>query len=264
MKITRFLTMFTVAAVAVTIAACGGSDGDSTADVGSIPEGTWYGSIEKTGLETVLIVLDDGETWGLYADPYASDYRYANAGVLYGEVRGQSNGRFSGSIRDFAIGDGVYDGTLDGTFIERSEITATARGEEGEVTFSGSYDDWYDQSPMSLEELAGTYNGIGVAGTANSDVLGGGDDIPVTIDGAGNLLMPADETGCSASGTIAPRSNGKNVFDLSVTFHGASCVLEAVRGIALAEDDGLVAMAINPSRDGGFLYIGGRGSATLN
>ena len=67
----------------------GGSDGPS-----STAEGFWVGPT-SSGYTARLVVLENGETWGLYSTPTAI------VGALYGSTNSSNNGTLTGSGSDF-------------------------------------------------------------------------------------------------------------------------------------------------------------------
>lgn len=68
-------------------------------------------------------------------------------------------------------------------------------------------------------------------------------------------------SGCTFSGSIAPRASGKAVYDLTVTFNGGACLLgtQTVRGIAAVAGSGasqvLYAATLDATRSAGFVAI---------
>jgi hypothetical protein len=66
---------------------------------------------------------------------------------------------------------------------------------------------------------------------------------------------------CSASGTAKPRSSGKNVFDVSITFTGTNCALgnnTVTTGVGYydAATRQVLVMALNSAKTDGFIYVG--------
>lgn len=242
------LARYSALAAAAFLAACGGGSGGGSESDGGMPptqtssaEGFWTGKA-SSGFDVNMAVLDNGETWGIYA----------SGGVIYGALHGQttaSNGTLTGSGRDFDLSSGeIVSSSYSGTYASQSNINVRlANG----TTFTANYAATYDQ-PASLSALAGTYTGHGVATGAPVQAM------PVTITSSGTITMPPS-LGCAASGTVAPRAGGKNVFNLSVTFNGASCVLgngATVFGVAYYESGKLLAMGLLPSKVAGFIFTG--------
>jgi hypothetical protein len=121
----------------------------------------------------------------------------------------------------------------------------------------------YDQ-PASLTSLASQYAGVSATTAGSGSVL----QTSMVIAGS-NIIMPADANGCSASGTMTPHSTSHGtvgVFDLSLTFSGASCPLNdpltdgtTVNGIAIRQAYGnlLQIMTATPNGSKDFFFLGG-------
>lgn len=241
--------MFRIALLAATVAlvACGGGGSGAPAPVAAASasvEGFWSGTA-STGPQVSFVVLENGETWGLYASAGSI------VGALYGStsVNGTS---VSGSGSDFnLINRTVAAGSFTGTVATKASLNiSTSLG----TTLNSVYDTSYDQ-PASLASLAGTYVGQGVTGrTAPQSTT-------VTVSALG--AVSSSGLGCAANGTATPRPTGKNVFNISVTFTGASCALGngvVVTGIATFNPATrqLLSMAMNPAKSDGFIYAGTR------
>ena len=200
----------------VLLAACGGGGGDSAPAVATpvapIPvasaEGFWEGTA-STGNVVSLAVLETGETWGVYSSSGAI------VGALFGNTTSLNGSSLSGSGTDFNIPSRtVGAGTYSGTFSANSTIrVATSSGS----TFSGTYVPAYDQ-PASIAALAGSFSGQGVSGSSPVQ------NASIIVSASSNITVPAT-LGCSASGTVAPRPGGKNIYNLTVTFAGSTCAL---------------------------------------
>ena len=114
-RLTGYTAVTAAVAATVLLSACGGGGSDDgQADTGTPPpaatsaEGFWVGK-SSTGFDVNLAVLENGDTWGVYA----------RSGVLYGALRGtttSANGTLSGTgaevdLSTGAIGTGAYTGT---------------------------------------------------------------------------------------------------------------------------------------------------------
>jgi hypothetical protein len=234
---------YTLAATAVAIlAACGGGGG-STPTAGTA-EGFWSGTT-NTGYDVALAVLENGETWGIYISNSGLE------GALYGTSTGSGN-TFSASGSNFNLRAwSVTGGTLTGTVVQRSTINAVSNGGG---TLSLTYDASYD-TPATLTAVAGNYtvSGISASGSANN--------VPMTITSGG--LVTVTGTGCSASGTVAPRSSGKNIYNISMTFTGINCALGnggTASGIFVLDrsvtPNIALSLALTPSKQDGFIAVG--------
>ena len=106
----------------------------------------------------------------------------------------------------------------------------------------------------SLAAVTGTFSGQGVSGTSPVQT------VSVTISPSGAITVPASQ-GCSAAGSAKPRTSGKNIFDVTVTFTGSTCALgdgASTTGIAYynATTRRVLVMAMNAAKSDGFIYVG--------
>ena len=206
------------------------------------PEGLWEGRA-STGVDVALTVLENGETWGVYA---SGGYI---VGALFGDTTARGN-QLSGSGVDFnLLSRTVQPGSYTGSFTARSSINVQL---SAGATFTGSYNAAYDQ-PASATNLAGSFTGEAVTGLTAPQA------VSITVSAAGVITMPASQ-GCSAAGTARPRATGKNVFDVSVTFQGNGCALghgTTARGVAYYDtaQRRLLVLALNNARTDGFIYV---------
>jgi hypothetical protein len=242
------LTLF----VSALFAGCGGGSGGggggsstpaapSALATTTTAEGFWSGPA-STGTNVSLVVLETGETWGVYS------LGNAVVGALHGSTT-SSGTTLSGAGSDFNIpARTVTPGTFTGTFAAKSTISVTTS--LGAV-FNGTYGNAYDTA-ASLTSVAGSFSGSGVTATTSAQTVG------VGISSLG--VISATGIGCSAAGTAAPRSTGKNVFNVTVTFTGSSCVLGSgtvTTGVAYYDvaSRQLLVMALNAAKTDGFLYL---------
>lgn len=238
MKIPLYSASAAVSA-AILLTACGGGGGSGA---NASAEGFWGGT-SSTGYNVQMVILENGETWGLYT----------SGSVLYGALYGNtttSGNSVSGSGSDFnLVSRTVTPGTYSGTVSERSSISLTT----GSTVFNGTYGTTYDQA-ASLAAVAGVYSGKAVTGTTAAQ------SINATITTAGSLSIPAT-LGCATSGTVTPRPTGKNIFNLSVTFTGSTCALGnggTATGILYYDSVNrqILAMGMNPAKSDGFIAFG--------
>lgn len=234
----------------LTLAACGGGDGDSPPPATSeTAEGLWIGTT-NTNRSVTGVLLDDGTYYVLYS-------RVNNPSVIGGVVQGHGtsiNGSFSSSdARDFNIeGLGVLPATISASYVARQSFNGVVMYPSDAVSFTTTYDSQYDLTP-SLATLAGTFTGQ-VAFSL------GVEDATVTISNTG-AISGAGASGCTFTGTAAPRTSG-NVFNMSITFGGAPCFFagQTLTGIAYYDPDPtdkrLYAAAPNATRTDGVLFVG--------
>ncbi len=244
---TKFrLAGYSALVAATLLTACGGGGSDAPSTPAPPPaatsvEGFWTGK-SAAGFDVALAVLENGDTWGVYT----------SNGAIYGALQGNttsSGGTLTGSGREFDLGSGTMaSGTYNGTYTAKTRIDV--RLSNG-TAFAGTYATAYDQ-PASLSALAGTYTGSGVSTGAPVQSM------TVTISATGAISAPPS-LGCSISGSAAPRAGGKNIFDLRITFAGASCTLgngATASGVAYYEGGTLLAMGLLPSQTAGFIFTG--------
>lgn len=249
----------TAVGLSILLAACGGGGDDSApAGGGSAPaaappvaagtaEGFWQGK-SSTGSSVALAVLENGETWGLY-----SQGGYI-VGALYGNTTSTGGTKLSGSGLDFNIPSrSVTQGSYSGTFEAKGSVDVTM---STGATFKGTYDATYDQAPAPLTALAGTFTGTGVSGTSPVQTA----SVTIRDDGYFSTSLAPQ---CFVSGSIAPRSSGKNVYDVVAGFTGADCALgngASTTGTAYydAASKHIEVLAVNAAKSDGFIYIGSK------
>ncbi len=248
------LTSITIALLSLGLSACGGGSGSTPAPPPPPPpaqtssaEGFWSGTT-SSGFSILGAVLENGEYWVMY---------YAN-GVLYGVVQGtgtSSNGNFTSTNGlDFSLGGTVTPVAVSGSYRERASLQGVVTPQAGgsPVTFTAAYDAAYE-IPATLAAVAGVWRGR----------LANGETYSINV-GASGAFTGAGSSGCTFSGSIAPRPSGKAVWNVSVTFNGGVCLLgtQTITGIAVVAGSGaaqvLYAAALNATRSAGFVLISTR------
>ena len=237
---------------AIVAVGCGGGGGgseDGTPVPTTSAEGLWNG-ITSNGRAMSALVLDDGAYWVLYS-------LLGNHAVIAGAVQGNGNSQnsafTSSNGRDFNLeGLGISAVTVNANYVMRDRLSGSLRytGSGEVVSFSSSYDAAYDLTP-SLGIIEGIYSGSAVTS-------GGVEFATVAISTSGGI-SGAGASGCTFSGTAAPRSQG-NVYNVAVTFNGGICAngRDTVTGVAYY-DAGLkqlVSAALNSGRSNGFIFAG--------
>ncbi|MGI9302241.1 MAG: hypothetical protein ACR2RB_05970 [Gammaproteobacteria bacterium] len=241
------------ALTALAMSGCGGGSDPAPASTPSSSgsaEGIWNGTTD-TSRTIAGIVLDDGTYYVIYASPGSSA---GPSGVIQGNGT-SNNGNFSSSnTRDFNLeGLGVLSATVSANSSARQSFNGSinyADPSVGSVSFTSTYDTRYDATP-NLNALAGTYTGD-VASSAGSE------SASVTVASNGSFTG-SGASGCTFTGTAIPRSSG-NIFNISISFAAAPCVLPntTVSGVAFFDEASgdLIATAPNSSRTDGVLFIG--------
>jgi hypothetical protein len=216
-------------AVAAAVAACGGSGNDLASPATTVdrPEGIYGGTLTGSASPDFrMLVLENGELWSFYGTETAPGYTVG--GLVQGAVTVSGTTFVGTDLRDYGVAPATS-GTTAGSF-NKAAGTITGNVVAGGVTvsFSGApiagslYN--YD-TPASLASFTGAWT---------LDSLDG-DNITLNVT-AGGAVTATTVSGCTFSGTAAPRASGKNVFDINVTFGAAPCLLanQNASGIALA------------------------------
>jgi hypothetical protein len=232
-------------ACASLVASCGGGDPADFDPVLDRAEGIWVGT-SSTGFDVSVAILENGETWGVYTSGASGPI----VGAIHAETS-SSDGRLGGHGREFNIPNRSVTGfSYSGTYVPRSAITVTT---SNFVQLTGTYKPAYLDRAF-LAEIAGTYTGTAVTGTSPVQSI----VATIAADGA---VMVAPSLGCSAAGSVKPRASRRNVFDVVVTFSGASCALgngATVTGVAYYDRDTrrALVMGLNAAQTDGFIAVG--------
>jgi hypothetical protein len=230
------------------ITACGGGGGDSggstPAPVANVEaQGLWSGT-GSTGYTLNAVILETGEFYSMFS----------SGGVAYGIDYGtgtSSGSTFSGSLVEFYIPTNqTFTGNLAGTVTAKSSLSGSTTYNNGNTgTFSMVYNTAYD-TPATLSAITGTYTGTYYTGA------------PVTMAVTSTGVVNGTSTNCSFTGTALPRSTGKNVYNVNLTFTGSQCAPGAgtASGIAvLGTSNGstyIYTAGINSAKTNGFFWIG--------
>lgn len=248
----KFFAATLAAMLCAALGACGGggSGGGSAPPPPPPPdtaEGFWTG-MTSSGFSILGAVLENGEYWVMYHA----------GGVLYGVVQGtgtSNNGNFTSTNGlDFYLGGGVTPVAVSGSYRARASLQGlvTPQGGGAPVTFTAAYEPAYE-TPATAAAVAGVWRGR----------LASGETYSINV-GASGTFTGAGSSGCTFSGTIAPRPSGKAVYDLAATFNGGVCLLgtQTIRGIGVLAGSGatqrLYGAALNATRSAGFVLISTR------
>lgn len=241
------MVMAAAVVCSIGLAACGGGGDDAPAASGSA-EGIWGGT-SSTGLATALIVAQDGQTWGVFG----RDDDTPTAGLLRGTTRVEGN-RTTIDFTGINLLDGTTaTGAFEGTVRSKAALNLTVRGSQ--TTLEATYDSSYD-APVSLAGIAGNYT---VSMFASGLVPEQG--VPITIAPTGAISGSSATPGCTSSGTVSPRTPGKNILNFSLTFQGANCPFAAgssFTGVAQAFQGDFVAIGFDGAATAGLLVTGSR------
>jgi len=208
--------------ILVLLTACGGGDGDPGTKGPNLSgnpgggssgllevEGLWTGQ-SNDGMQTALIVLEDGSAWGL---------QQRRGSVLASAIVGKASGSggvftLPASMVNLAFWS-VANVNYSGSYTTRSSIAATT---SGFPTLALAYKSAYE-SAATVSAVAGSYtlNGISKLGPAPR--------VTMTVAASGAIGFSNWGT-CSPTGTVSARSSGRNVFNLSISFKGACPLAE--------------------------------------
>ncbi|MDR5821965.1 hypothetical protein [Caballeronia sp. LZ043] len=233
------------------LAACGGG---GSPDQSKIPppvtpvaeaNGIYQGT-DSNNDAIVGVILDTGVYYFAYTNSTSNQI-----GLVQGTST-SSGGTFkSTDAKNFYIAQNtVLNDTVSANYTAKSNITGTiapASGNGAGITFTGTYNALYDQTP-SFASLAGTYAGAGGS-------VKGGEPITLTVAADGSFTGKGP-SGCTFKGLTAPH-NGKNVFDATIVFGGAPCTYpgSTIVGIAVQNNNELIAAAALPDRSDAFLVV---------
>jgi hypothetical protein len=233
------------------VAGCGGGGG-SEAPAAAVSAGTAEGlyiGTTSNGRTITGIVLDDGTYYVMYSVPN-------NPAVIAGAIQGtgtSSNGSFtSTNAKDINLeGAGIINGSVSASYVQRQSLNGSITYTSSPSnTFTSTYSADYELTP-TLTALAGTYTG-----TAASPA--GAESATLTVT-AGGAITGAGASGCTLTGTVAPRSQG-NAYDATITFGGAPCLAAnttVTGGIYFdAASKRAYAVALNAARTDGVIYTG--------
>ena len=231
------------AALATLMAGCGGEAGTGTpgADFG-------LGTSSTATTTTTTVPLTPGEAQGVF-EGTASNGLYFNTLVLdndqyytiYGTLAGgtfdvtglltgtgqSSNGGFtSADLKDFPAGGIPLLGTMSASYTPGEIFNEVVSRGGTAVTFPGMAPvntRYVYNTPANLADISGAWTMTTMAG------------IPASLNIAADGTYTATSPECNFSGSMMPRASNKNVFDVTVTFGSAPCVLpnQAASGHAI-------------------------------
>ena len=242
----HFLTrLAAVAAMACSLAACGGSDSTDPAPTPTptpaptpaptpqaTAEGVYKGSL-SSGARFYTLVLENGE----FHTAYTAAASNALAGMVHGKGA-SAGGKFTSSqATDYGVAAQPIAVSVTADYAPGASFNGTVTTANGALTFTGQAPAAAEYSytkPAALSDVAGRWSLVSIEGAeANATVA---------ADGTFNTTLD----GCAFSGAFKPRASGKNVFDVALSFGPAPCVLAGQRLDAhaiLYNDNGLRMLA---------------------
>jgi hypothetical protein len=206
------------------LTACGGGGGSSTAPVtNSVLQGVWSGT-SSSGYALNILSLENGETYVMFGTNVGGNFAVAGFDESPISITGTA---ISGSVHEYDYTGATYTGSMSGTVITGTSVAGT-------TTYSSNVTRTFNATPISgssynyslpaaLVDVSGSWTGTMLNGTSAT----------VSISSTG--VITGSNSGCSFSGTALPRTSGKNVFDISVTFGSSPCALpnQNANGVAI-------------------------------
>lgn len=214
----------------VMLTACGGSSSDAgtAASASFSAEGVYggmLGSSNTLSLSLQMLVLETGELWALYGQDASGQLLVS--GFIQGGTSTTATGMRSTDLRDFA--------TAPPAVLNLSASVGTAAG-----TLAGTLATSTGSASLSVGPIAGSlyrYDAPALPTAVQGDwtlttLQGEVHTVTVAADGS---LTASGLQGCNFTGRVLPRASGKNVYDVTLTFGPAPCVLanQPATGIAL-------------------------------
>jgi hypothetical protein len=210
------------------LAACGGA---SSSDSKNAAEGAWTGT-DSWGNTFSMLVLENGDYYSLYGTSKAGDF------VLQGFDQGapaMNGNNVKGAITEYGSTNKPAKGTLDAKVVPGSSLKGAITNAEG--TAAGTF----SATPLSEKFTGYDYNTAAytsdVAGNWTVTTMNGGAE-KIAISATGVVTGSIND--CNFSGTVSPRSTGKNVLNMGIIFGPSPCANanQSVSGIAFNYDLG--------------------------
>ena len=211
-------------ALCAALAGCGGGGGSGSTPTSSTlaAQGVYEGTT-SSGTDFSLLLLDDGTYYTLGGTRTSSGFLVSD---LVEGTGTQSGASFTSSdLRDFLYTGQTLAGTLSATVNAGTSVSGTLTEGATSVTFSGvpPASSTYDyNTPANISSVAGSWNVTTLQGAS------------ATLAVSSNGTFTGTSAGCNFSGTISPRSSGKNVFDVAVQFGPSPCALPNGSGTGIA------------------------------
>ena len=197
----QFTTILLSGLFALLFTACGGGSSDSTTPTTVNPNGLWAGTQVINGINSdVQYIVYNNEIQGYSVGANAG---FAGVSSISGDQISANYNLYDGDT-GYAIGTG----TASGTVVEQSSITGSFTNSFGQTgTLSLVFGNEYN-NPSSLSYVAYDYT-----------VTGGS----FTISSTGALTGNVD--GCTVNGNVSIPDSSVNIYDISYTLSGASCLV---------------------------------------
>lgn len=237
----KFLTVLVVY-LSIMLSGCGGSGGSATNNVD--PQGIWTGQ-SSTGFTVNTVVLENGESWGIYS--IGSTIYGALFGTTY--VSGNSI-TVSGTDFYFPSNSSTI-GNYTGIVSAKSSMSLISTSSNVSLRYMPQYD-----TPATAAAISGNWSFIGRSGAYT--LLPG----LININSSGSFTL--NQSNCVTSGSIVPRSSGKNIYNVTLTSVGSSCAVgqSSMVGVAYLDTSVIpnkfLSLALTASKGDGVIVIGTR------
>ena len=238
------------------LAGCGGGGGSNATAVAVAPtkaEGAYSGT-NSNGLEHTTVVLDNDQFYTLYGTTVNGVFRIS--GLLQGSGKSLNGGFSSTDMKDYYYTGQVFSGAISASYVPSVSFNGTITESGASYAFTGS-----SINPVSYNYNAGANLANVVGNWSVADLAG----TPVALNVSANGTFTTNSSGCITTGTVTPRTSGKNVFDVSLKFGAAPCVLAGQSGTGIALEyllsNGkrqMVVAVVNAARSNGAVYLGVR------
>lgn len=230
MMLGKSIALMVVAGGTSLLAACGGGGSSAAPATVTAPavqpvvaEGAYSGTFSNGG-EHFTLVLDDHQMYSIYGTSTAGVFGLN--GFLQATIQTSGATLTSSDVKDATNTGQLITGSLSATYSAGVSLNGTLTEGSSTVTFTSAplvatvYD--YKQAAR-IDDIVGQWD---LTSLNNYPVS-------LTIGAAGELMGTSG--GCSLQGSIKPRASGKHVFDTTVTFGPAPCVLpgQTLSGIAI-------------------------------
>ena len=215
------------------LSACGGGGGGGDSDsstptppapvVNAVSEGVWEGSA-STNYAMQVLVLENGDFYSMFGKLVNGFFGVVGFDQGTSSVTGST---MTAPFKEYMYTGATSSGTLAATVVNNVSLNGTATYSTGNQTIfttaptaSTSYN--YGKA-ANISDISGSWSGSMLNGSAAA----------ITVSSTGTIS--GTNAGCSFTGTVAPRSSGKNVFNVSVKFGPTPCALpgQTATGIAL-------------------------------
>jgi hypothetical protein len=228
----KLTTHMVACALPALLIACGGG-GSSTgggavvtpapAPVVGAAQGLYTGTTSD-GREIDTIVLENDQFYTMYGNTVANGFLVS--GFVQGDGK-SDNGSFTStnavdsSSNNTRVAASVNATYTPGVSLNGSLVESTATVSFSSTPIAATVINY--NSAANLADIAGTWNVTSLRG------------FPTTFNISSTGALTASSSGCMFSGSITPRASGKNVFDVSIDFGPAPCLIpsQSIKGIAI-------------------------------